>query len=44
MLATGTQCINLQDEGVYHLNLPASLSLSKTRDKIINKRIQIKRV
>ena len=33
MLATGSQCINLQDESLYRLNLPASLSVGKQEIK-----------
>ena len=33
MLATGSQCINIQDESLYRLNLPASLSVSKQEIK-----------
>ncbi len=33
MLATGTQCINKQDDSLYRLNLPASLSTSKQEIK-----------
>ena len=29
MLATGSQCINLQEDSLYRLNLPASLSVGK---------------
>ena len=38
MLATGSQCINLQDDSLYRLNLPASLSVGKQEIKslIIN--------
>lgn len=42
MLATGTQCINLQDEGVYRLNLPASLSLSKQEIKSLIREFKLK--
>ncbi|AMD17615.1 ATPase [Methanobrevibacter sp. YE315] len=33
MLATGSQCINLQDDSLYRLNLPASLSITKQEMK-----------
>jgi predicted PP-loop superfamily ATPase len=33
MLATGSQCINLQDDSLYRLNLPASLSVGKQEIK-----------
>ncbi|MEE1336899.1 ATPase [Methanobrevibacter sp.] len=33
MLATGSQCINLQDNSLYRLNLPASLSVGKQEIK-----------
>ena len=33
MLATGTQCINKQDDSLYRLNLPASLSTGKQEIK-----------
>jgi hypothetical protein len=33
MLATGSQCINLQEDGLYRLNLPASLSVAKQEIK-----------
>ena len=33
MLATGTQCINKQDDSLYRLNLPASLSAGKQEIK-----------
>ena len=33
MLATGSQCINLQDDSLYRLNLPASLSTGKQEIK-----------
>ena len=33
MLATGSQCINLQDDALYRLNLPASLSVGKQEIK-----------
>lgn len=42
MLATGTQCINLQDEGLYRLNLPASLSASKQEIKSLIRKVKLK--
>lgn len=33
MLATGSQCINLQEDSLYRLNLPASLCVSKQEIK-----------
>lgn len=33
MLATGSQCMNLQEESLYRLNLPASLSVGKQEIK-----------
>ena len=33
MLATGSQCINMQDDSLYRLNLPASLSVGKQEIK-----------
>ncbi len=37
MLATGSQCINLQDDSLYRLNLPASLSVAKQEIKSLIK-------
>ena len=37
MLATGSQCINLQDNSLYRLNLPASLSVGKQEIKSLIK-------
>ena len=37
MLATGSQCINLQEESLYRLNLPASLSVAKQEIKSLIK-------
>ena len=37
MLATGTQCINLQEDSLYRLNLPASLSVGKQEIKSLIK-------
>ena len=37
MLATGSQCINLQDDSLYRLNLPACLSVGKQEIKSLVK-------
>ena len=37
MLATGSQCINIQDDSLYRLNLPASLSVGKQEIKSLIK-------
>ena len=37
MLATGTQCVNLQEDSLYRLNLPASLSVGKQEIKSLIK-------
>ena len=37
MLATGSQCINLQEDSLYRLNLPASLSVGKQEIKSLIK-------
>ncbi|MDO5814933.1 MAG: ATPase [Methanobrevibacter sp.] len=37
MLATGSQCINMQDDSLYRLNLPASLSVGKQEIKSLIK-------
>ena len=37
MLATGSQCINLQEDALYRLNLPASLSVGKQEIKSLIK-------
>ena len=37
MLATGSQCINLQDDSLYRLNLPASLIVGKQEIKSLIK-------
>ena len=37
MLATGSQCINMQEDSLYRLNLPASLSVSKQEIKSLIK-------
>ena len=37
MLATGSQCINLQEDSLYRLNLPASLSVGKQEIKFLIK-------
>lgn len=42
MLATGSQCINLQDDALYRLNLPASLSVGKQEIKSLIKTYDLK--
>ena len=42
MLATGSQCINLQDDSLYRLNLPASLSVGKQYIKSLIRNYDIK--
>lgn len=42
MLATGSQCINLQDDALYRLNLPASLSVGKQEIKSLIKNYDLK--
>ena len=42
MLATGSQCINLQDDSLYRLNLPASLSVGKQEIKSLIKNYDLK--
>ena len=42
MLATGSQCINLQDNSLYRLNLPASLSVGKQEIKSLIKNYDLK--
>ena len=42
MLATGSQCINLQEESLYRLNLPASLSVGKQEIKSLIKNYDLK--
>ena len=42
MLATGTQCINLQDNSLYRLNLPASLSVGKQEIKSLIKQYDLR--
>lgn len=37
MLATGSQCINLQEDSLYRLNLPASLSVGKQEIKSLTR-------
>lgn len=41
MLATGSQCINLQDDSLYRLNLPASLSIGKQEIKSLIKNYKL---
>ncbi len=42
MLATGSQCINLQDDSLYQLNLPASLSVGKQEIKSLIRNYDLK--
>ena len=42
MLATGTQCINKQDDSLYRLNLPASLSTSKQEIKSLIRKYDLR--
>lgn len=42
MLATGSQCINLQEDSLYRLNLPASLSAGKQEIKSLIKNYNLK--
>ena len=42
MLATGSQCINLQDESLYRVNLPASLSVGKQEIKSLIRNYDLK--
>ena len=42
MLATGSQCINLQEDSLYRLNLPASLSVGKQEIKSLIKNYDLK--
>ena len=42
MLATGTQCINKQDDSLYRLNLPASLSTGKQEIKSLIKKYNLR--
>ncbi|WP_407409731.1 7-cyano-7-deazaguanine synthase [Methanobrevibacter sp.] len=42
MLATGSQCINLQDDSLYRLNLPASLSVGKQEIKSLIRNYNLK--
>ena len=42
MLATGSQCINLQDDSLYRLNLPASLSVGKQEIKSLIRNYDLK--
>ncbi len=44
MLSTGTQCITKQAENVYRLNLPATISSTKTEHKRLNKKYNIKSI
>ncbi len=42
MLATGTQCINKQEDSLYRLNLPASLSTGKQEIKSLIKKYELR--
>ncbi|MEE1129153.1 MAG: 7-cyano-7-deazaguanine synthase [Methanobrevibacter sp.] len=42
MLATGSQCINMQKDSLYRLNLPASLSVGKQEIKSLIKNYELK--
>ena len=42
MLATGSQCINLQEDSLYRLNLPASLSVGKQEIKSLIRNYNLK--
>ena len=42
MLATGSQCINLQEDSLYRLNLPASLSVGKQEIKSLIRNYDLK--
>lgn len=42
MLATGTQCINKQEDSLYRLNLPASLSTGKQEIKSLIRKYNLK--
>ena len=42
MLATGTQCINKQEDSLYRLNLPASLSTGKQEIKSLIRKYDLK--
>ena len=42
MLATGSQCINMQDDSLYRLNLPASLSVGKQEIKSLIRTYDLK--
>ena len=42
MLATGSQCINMQGDSLYRLNLPASLSVGKQEIKSLIKNYDLK--
>lgn len=44
MLATGSQCINLQDDSHYRLNLPASLSVGKQEIKSLIRNYKLKEI
>ena len=42
MLATGSQCINMQDDSLYRLNLPASLCVGKQEIKSLIRNYDLK--
>ncbi len=42
MLATGSQCINQQDDSLYRLNIPASLSVGKQEIKSLTRNYNLK--
>lgn len=44
MLSTGTQCITLQNNNIYRLNLPATINSAKTEHKTLNKIYNIKSI
>ncbi|WP_407394142.1 7-cyano-7-deazaguanine synthase [Methanobrevibacter sp.] len=44
MLATGSQCINLQEDSLYRLNLPASLSIGKQHIKSLIRKYDLKEI
>ncbi len=44
MLSTGTQCITEQDDGIYRLNLPATINSAKTDHKTLNRKYDIKSI
>ena len=44
MLSTGMQCITEQENGIYRLNLPATINSTKTDHKSLNKKYDIKSI